>query len=238
MAIKDNIVTPRGEGERLRRGRHGAARQVDRPDRAHLRRSRTRSRRRPTSSTPRSCRRRPSARRTDADAMPGAIVVSAFVALDGRQPRLRRRHAARPRSKACRSAIEEGEFAAVVGPSGCGKSTLMKLATGLQFPFKGTVAVAGERSTSRSRSPAWRSRRRPCCRGGPRSKTCCCRSKSSSRTAARCAASAPNTSRAPKNLLTSVGLARPGRQIPLGAVGRHAAAHLALPRADPRAASC
>ena len=40
--------------------------------------------------------------------------------------------------------VEEGEFAAVVGPSGCGKSTLMKLATGLQFPFKGTVRVAGE----------------------------------------------------------------------------------------------
>ena len=39
--------------------------------------------------------------------------------------------------------ITEGEFAAVVGPSGCGKSTLMKLATGLQFPFKGTVKVAG-----------------------------------------------------------------------------------------------
>jgi NitT/TauT family transport system ATP-binding protein len=40
--------------------------------------------------------------------------------------------------------IKEGEFAAVVGPSGCGKSTLMKLATGLQFPFKGTVKVAGQ----------------------------------------------------------------------------------------------
>ena len=39
--------------------------------------------------------------------------------------------------------VEPGEFAAVVGPSGCGKSTLMKLATGLQFPFKGTVTVAG-----------------------------------------------------------------------------------------------
>ena len=38
--------------------------------------------------------------------------------------------------------VEEGEFAAVVGPSGCGKSTLMKLATGLQFPFKGKVVVA------------------------------------------------------------------------------------------------
>jgi NitT/TauT family transport system ATP-binding protein len=41
-------------------------------------------------------------------------------------------------------AIERGEFAAVVGPSGCGKSTLMKLATGLQFPQKGTIHVAGE----------------------------------------------------------------------------------------------
>jgi NitT/TauT family transport system ATP-binding protein len=41
-------------------------------------------------------------------------------------------------------AVEEGEFAAVVGPSGCGKSTLMKLVTGLQFPFKGNVQVAGE----------------------------------------------------------------------------------------------
>ena len=40
--------------------------------------------------------------------------------------------------------VNRGEFAAVVGPSGCGKSTLMKLATGLQFPFKGAVRVAGE----------------------------------------------------------------------------------------------
>src|SRR5947207_11053542 len=40
--------------------------------------------------------------------------------------------------------VNRGEFAAVVGPSGCGKSTLMKLATGLQFPFKGSVTVAGD----------------------------------------------------------------------------------------------
>ena len=38
--------------------------------------------------------------------------------------------------------VNRGEFAAVVGPSGCGKSTLMKLATGLQFPFKGSIQVA------------------------------------------------------------------------------------------------
>jgi len=40
--------------------------------------------------------------------------------------------------------VNEGEFAAIVGPSGCGKSTLMKLATGLQFPKKGTVIVDGK----------------------------------------------------------------------------------------------
>ncbi len=40
--------------------------------------------------------------------------------------------------------VNRGEFAAVVGPSGCGKSTLMKLVTGLQFPYAGSVAVAGQ----------------------------------------------------------------------------------------------
>ena len=39
--------------------------------------------------------------------------------------------------------VNQGEFSAVVGPSGCGKSTLMKLATGLQFPQKGTIMVDG-----------------------------------------------------------------------------------------------
>ena len=60
------------------------------------------------------------------------------------QPRLWRRRTDAPAVEGLSIAIEEGEFAAVVGPSGCGKSTLMKLATGLQFPFKGTVKVAGE----------------------------------------------------------------------------------------------
>ena len=40
--------------------------------------------------------------------------------------------------------VEKGEFVAVVGPSGCGKSTLMKLATGLNFPTRGSVTVAGK----------------------------------------------------------------------------------------------
>ena len=63
--------------------------------------------------------------------------MSAFVTLDGVEPRLWRRRSARRRSKDLSIAIEQGEFAAVVGPSGCGKSTLMKLATGLQFPLSG-----------------------------------------------------------------------------------------------------
>jgi NitT/TauT family transport system ATP-binding protein len=69
--------------------------------------------------------------------------VTAFVTLDGVS------HAYggasnTPAVEGLSLAIEEGEFAAVVGPSGCGKSTLMKLATGLQFPFRGTVRVDGQ----------------------------------------------------------------------------------------------
>ncbi|MEM7405397.1 MAG: ABC transporter ATP-binding protein [Pseudomonadota bacterium] len=40
--------------------------------------------------------------------------------------------------------VAKGEFVAVVGPSGCGKSTLMKLATGLNFPTTGSVAIEGQ----------------------------------------------------------------------------------------------
>jgi NitT/TauT family transport system ATP-binding protein len=72
--------------------------------------------------------------------------LSAFVALDG----VSHTYGARGGSGGGTLAVDgltisvnAGEFAAVVGPSGCGKSTLMKLATGLQFPFKGSVQVAG-----------------------------------------------------------------------------------------------
>jgi len=72
--------------------------------------------------------------------------VSAFVALDG----VSHIYGAVGGSSGGTLAVDDlsisvraGEFAAVVGPSGCGKSTLMKLATGLQFPFKGTVRIAG-----------------------------------------------------------------------------------------------
>jgi NitT/TauT family transport system ATP-binding protein len=72
--------------------------------------------------------------------------LSAFVELDG----VSHTYGARGNSSGGTLAVDgltisvnAGEFAAVVGPSGCGKSTLMKLATGLQFPFKGSVQVAG-----------------------------------------------------------------------------------------------
>src|SRR5918993_1570180 len=53
-----------------------------------------------------------------------------------------------PAGESLSLAVGEGEFVAIVGPSGCGKSTVMKLATGLQFPVLGMVAVAGERVTA------------------------------------------------------------------------------------------
>ena len=72
--------------------------------------------------------------------------MSAFVALDG----VSHTYGARGGSTGGTLAVDglsisvnTGEFVAVVGPSGCSKSTLMKLATGLQFPFKGTVRIAG-----------------------------------------------------------------------------------------------
>jgi len=72
--------------------------------------------------------------------------VSAFVALDG----VSHAYGGRDGTLAVDNlsiAVAEGEFAAVVGPSGCGKSTLMKLASGLQFPFKGAVRVGGNAVT-------------------------------------------------------------------------------------------
>jgi len=43
--------------------------------------------------------------------------------------------------------VADKEFVAVVGPSGCGKTTLLRMASGLDFPSKGTVQVGGQRVT-------------------------------------------------------------------------------------------
>jgi NitT/TauT family transport system ATP-binding protein len=68
--------------------------------------------------------------------------VSAFVALDDVSHAYGGKTSGTLAVEGLTLAVARGEFAAVVGPSGCGKSTLMKLATGLQFPFNGTVRVA------------------------------------------------------------------------------------------------
>ena len=43
--------------------------------------------------------------------------------------------------------VRRGEFAAVVGPSGCGKSSLMKLVTGLIPPDNGSIVISGAKVT-------------------------------------------------------------------------------------------
>jgi NitT/TauT family transport system ATP-binding protein len=97
-----------------------------------------------------SCRRLPIARPNDLKRDRG-VDVSGFVTLDGVSHRYGGIQAGPEGILAVEDlsiSVGRGEFAAVVGPSGCGKSTLMKLATGLQFPFKGNVTV-GEQKVSK-----------------------------------------------------------------------------------------
>ena len=62
-------------------------------------------------------------------------------------------------------ALMNGEVAALVGPSGCGKTTLLRIVTGLDRDFEGSVrlpAHGGSVSFFRSRA---------CCLGAPSKKT-------------------------------------------------------------------
>ena len=89
------------------------------------------------------------------------------------------------------------------------------------------------RSPARSSRSAWRSRTPTCCPGATRSRTCCCRWRSSSRTAADF-----SKQKYAGKAQDAAGVRRAAgvhRKASLGALGRHAAAHLDLPRADPRA---
>ena len=96
----------RGEDERLRRRRQGPARQVDRPDRADLRVQERQAEGAPTCSTPRSCRPRPTARRTDGRAMRRGSCRVRVRRARWRQPRLRRRRPARLAVEGLSIAIE------------------------------------------------------------------------------------------------------------------------------------
>jgi putative ABC transport system ATP-binding protein len=55
--------------------------------------------------------------------------------------------------------IEAGGFVALMGPSGSGKTTLLNLLAGIDRPTSGTLTIAGESITTRSRGAlaAWRS---------------------------------------------------------------------------------
>ncbi len=131
--------------------------------------------------------------------------------------------------------VRRGEFAAVVGPSGCGKSSLMKLVTGLVPPDSGDIVIFGDKV----RGPGEDRRH-----GVPEPEPAALAQGHRQR-----AASARDRRAAPAEIPQAEGaISRAGhraaqdrrarrlrRALPLGAVRRHAAARLALPRADPPA---
>ena len=125
--------------------------------------------------------------------------------------------------------IAHGEFIAVVGPSGCGKSSLMKLISGLHPPASGTLTF--ERKTGDRAAQVGR-------HGLPELEPPALAHRGRERAVAardRRAAGATTTRTAPllskkQGLLHSVGLAGFTEKHPGGALGRHAAAHLDLPR--------
>ena len=128
-------------------------------------------------------------------------------------------------------AVGAGEFVSLVGPSGCGKSTLLRIVAGLRPATRGTVKVAG-RAVTRADS-----RHRHGLPGADPAEvaldpatTCCCPPSWPARTPAPCAA-------APTQLLDMAGLHGFARQAAARAVGRHAAARLALPRPAARPAA-
>ena len=109
--------------------------------------------------------------------------------------------------------VNEGEFAAIVGPSGCGKSTLMKLATGLQFPKRGTVVVDGKQVGAPVKLAGMAFQNPTFCRGARRSRISCCPSRSSSRTARIRRHKAEYVAKA-ESLLEKVGLKGQGHRYP------------------------
>jgi NitT/TauT family transport system ATP-binding protein len=131
--------------------------------------------------------------------------------------------------------VRKGEFIAIVGPSGCGKSTFMKLATGLKMPSHGQDPdrrPAGDRAAQDfghglpgAQLLPWRTTvdnvLLPLEIVEPYRSNFKQKRKEYEERA--------------RKLLQKVGLAGLRGQVPLAAVGRHAAARQHLPRADPRA---
>ena len=52
----------------------------------------------------------------------------------------------------CSLDIKPGEFAAIVGPSGCGKSTLLNIIAGFDHLTGGSIALDGDRKSTRLNS--------------------------------------------------------------------------------------
>ena len=48
-----------------------------------------------------------------------------------------------PRSTACRSTVEKGEFVSLLGPSGCGKTTTLQMIAGFVEPTSGAIRLEG-----------------------------------------------------------------------------------------------
>jgi NitT/TauT family transport system ATP-binding protein len=132
--------------------------------------------------------------------------------------------------------VTSGEFVAVVGPSGCGKSTLMKVVTGLWPPSAGSVIVSGREVTAplsivgmAFQNPTllpWRTTLDNVMLPLEIVQPHCSRLR---RERAAYVAKA-------RALLALVGQGLRGA-LSLAAVRRHAAAHIAMPRADPRSHS-
>ena len=131
--------------------------------------------------------------------------------------------------------VRQGEFIAIVGPSGCGKSTFMKLTTGPEDAVHGQDSdrrAAGDRpaqdfghgvSGALAAALAHHGGQRAAAAGDRRALPQPLQGQTQGVRGARAQAAAEG---------------RPGRlrgQVPLAALGRHAAARQHLPRADPRA---
>jgi NitT/TauT family transport system substrate-binding protein len=233
MALKDNIVTPEvkanGYGgvdkDRLAK----AIDQIASPTS-----SRTASLAPPTPSTRRSCRPRPTARRTDAQLTRSVseVVVSAFVALDGvshayggatnapaveglsicnRAGRVRRGGRAVGLRQIHLDEARDGPAVSVQGLGSGGGADRQQAGQDRRHGVPGADPAALAHHAGKPAAAA-RNRRAASQRNPPqRGRICRARGKPADLGRAR----------------------RPGREVSLGVVRRHAAAHLALPRADP-----
>ena len=62
---------------------------------------------------------------------------------EGPRPHLRDRRRAGPCAEGRQPAIERGDFVSFIGPSGCGKTTFLRVAADLETPTAGTITVNG-----------------------------------------------------------------------------------------------